>query len=921
MENKALLGGTSSFLPVSWSVESMNPQSANVLQVGDEVGRYRVEAFVAEGGMGQVFRAWDTRLERRVALKIIRAEHASERDALNRFQREAQILAKLDHPGICHVYDWLDHQGTLVMAMEWVEGTSLNTLLDQGAMSTPQAIQLLKEVATALAAAHARGVVHRDLKPSNIRITKEGAAKILDFGLAKSAGEGFAFDAQARWASPAGEDESTRTFSSPCGPLTEPGMILGTRGFIAPELLMGEAATVATDMYAVGVIASLALTGDQLPRGHGKGQPWTRRMLKRRAGSGAHPLLGHRTLWHLVDRLLSPDPEARPSAQEVVGILERIQAPASGHWWASTTAIVSMVLAGFGIWFYARGAIPEFSAERPARLVVVPIRNLTPRPELTPMTEIVTKELLDHALRTFPQVKVVADGYRKHGENVPPMRLRVSEEAAERDFVGRLVARTGADLVLLGEVTQPPGSNQATLRVRLLDRKGDLRASREGHSNTSDFDPGALVSAVLRDLYRTLSPLGRSPVLPVLPARRALEAYGQGRSLDLQGKGDEALPLLEMAAQELPNFAPSWVAYSWSLVERGDSRALPTALLAQDTARRSGDWYSQAQTFRMLSTLARRKATDADEESLLQEGLALARNSGDRHLEEELLNELGDYWLFKGDYPAAERVLTHTLEMATADGNRWARASVLVNLANRAKYLGQSAEARNLYLEADQDASLLGDPTVRAIPQNNLAILDLEEGRAEDAERAFQEVLRLRREKGDPGGTCRVLVNLGIVSFMKGEFEEATTRFEVALDGAKKLQWPLLQGRALYRLGDVQRAQGNLIAASGRLNESLGFLRKEGTKANQAEALAALAECKVRQSDFLDAERLLDEAHRLAGNRPQFWRAKAWVEHKHGRDKNAQDFLALALADPKRDDPEHREEVRRLISTWRKRAG
>ena len=247
----------------------MPPQSPYVLQVGDEVGRYRVEAFVAEGGMGQVFRAWDTRLERRVALKTIRAEHTREKAALVRFQREAQILAKLDHPGICHVYDWLEHQGTLVMAMEWVEGTSLKSLLDQGAMPLPQATRLLKEVATALAAAHARGVVHRDLKPSNILITKEGAAKILDFGLAKSAGDGFIFDGQAGWASPAGEDESTRSFSGPGGPLTEPGMIMGTRGFIAPELLMGEPATVATDMYALGVIASLALTGDPTPGAQG----------------------------------------------------------------------------------------------------------------------------------------------------------------------------------------------------------------------------------------------------------------------------------------------------------------------------------------------------------------------------------------------------------------------------------------------------------------------------------------------------------------------------------------------------------------------------------------------------------------------------------------------------------------------------
>jgi tetratricopeptide (TPR) repeat protein/predicted Ser/Thr protein kinase len=889
------------------------------LQVGDVVGRYRVERFVAEGGMGRVFRAWDTKLERQVALKVIRADHASDKAALGRFQREAQILAKLDHPGICHVYDWLDHHGTLVMAMEWVDGAPLSALLEQGAMPVRQAIGLLRELALALAAAHSKGVIHRDLKPSNILVTGSGA-KVLDFGLAKIFEKPLVMDADHGFDPPAGEEESTRPCSSPGDPFTEPGMIMGTRGFIAPELLMGESASAATDMYALGVIASLALTGDFLPENKGARIPWTRRVLKRRSGSGPHPS-GPHTLWNLVDRLLSQDPESRPGAQEVVASLDRLLAPASPLWWAAVTPVVTLVLAGFGTWVYGRGAIPEFSSLRPARTVVTTFRNLTASRGLTPAVEITTTELLEHVLSGLPKVTVVTDRVPDQSGNGIRPRPEAMEEGVEQDFVRRVVARSGADLVLVGEMVQSPGSEQTTLKVRLLDRKGDRRAGWEIPTTTSRYEPNLAVSLVFKDINHAISPLRGVPVPQHMPSKEALEAYGRGCELVGRGEVTQALPLLEEAALQAPEFAPAVLKYGGILMDKGDPRALPTFMWARATARDSGDRCYEAQALFHLAWWVRRSATTGvlGVENLLKEALSLGKACGDVDLQAQALDRLGGYWIDHEDYDTAEHMLGSALELVTATGNRKVRASILVDLANLAKNRGRSAEARTLYLESIGETGVLEDPWLEAVNRNNLAVLDFEEGRLDSSEKVFQEVLQLRKRLGDIEGEYRVIVNLGIVAFMRRAFDQATTRFEAALLGARRHDLVLVQGRALYWLGDVLRAQGKLMAASLRLQESLGSLKKSGTPGEQAAALAALAECRARQWEFVEAERLLDEGRRIAGNRPQVWRARAWLQHQRGRKAESLDFLAMALADPKHEDSEHHEETRSLISTWRDR--
>src|SRR5512132_3537224 len=213
------------------------------LATGVRLGPYEILAPLGAGGMGEVYRARDTRLEREVAVKVLPAAAREDREARERFRREALALSRLNHPNIEMVLDLGEDAGTDYLVLELVPGESLAQRVSRGRVPEREAAEIGAQVAEALAEAHERGVMHRDLKPANVMLTPKGRAKVLDFGLAK-------FSQQP--------SDETQTMG-----LTRVGTTTGTPAYMAPEQLLGEAIDPRADLYALGVVLYELTTGQR----------------------------------------------------------------------------------------------------------------------------------------------------------------------------------------------------------------------------------------------------------------------------------------------------------------------------------------------------------------------------------------------------------------------------------------------------------------------------------------------------------------------------------------------------------------------------------------------------------------------------------------------------------------------------------
>jgi serine/threonine-protein kinase len=530
--------------------------------IGKTLSHYRLVEKIGEGGMGVVYRAHDSRLERDVALKVLPTGTLADEAVRKRFRNEALTLSKLDHPNIETVHDFDTQEGVDFLVMQYISGETLDVRLASGPLSDKEVARLGTQIAEGLAAAHTQGIIHRDLKPGNLSVTPDGRIKLLDFGLAKLLPR-------------VGEKSQIET-------VTSSDAVSGTLPYMAPEQLRGETVDVRTDIFALGAVLYEMATGkrpfpeDSSPRlidAILHQIPVTPRAMK----ASVSP-----ELERVVLKCLEKDPTLRYQSATDVGVdLRRLSAtgevvvpastpPRSRRWLHVAIGVVVLAVAAFIAYrpLNPPGAPSSDPADGKVMLAVLPFDNLSADPEQEYFSDGMTEEMIAHLGRLQPdQLGVIARTSAMHYKGVDK---RVDE-------IGR---ELGVDYILEGSVRRAAGRVRITAQLIQVSDQTQLWAENYERELANVF-------AVQNDVAERIAD---SLMLELLPAQQdrlakaprvnpeAREAYLKG--LYYWNKRNEeglkrGLTYFQQAIEMDPAYAPAYAGVADSYSVLADNRFLP----------------------------------------------------------------------------------------------------------------------------------------------------------------------------------------------------------------------------------------------------------------------------------------------------------------------------------------------------------
>ena len=502
---------------------------------GARIGPYDIREFLQKGGMGEVYKARDTRLDRTVAVKFLPPAFAADPGALERFQREARAASALNHPRICTVHDIGEYQGRPFFVMEFLEGQSLRDYIENKMVPVPELLDLAVQICDALAAAHARGIVHRDMKPANIFVQSSGQAKILDFGLAKLGAEPRAGRAQVV---PETSATASLTFT-----LTRPGTLMGTLAYLSPEQARGEEVDARTDIFSFGLVLYEMATGRPTFRGETSGELIGAILHQTPAKpSDLNPAVPS-GLERIILKALEKDRAARyQSSAELLADLEKLRAsmaaaPHTRRWLLVSGGAAAAALAG-GI-FIPR--LPVFQPRRRIRVAVLPLAESNPDPNRKYFAPGLHGQMISILGRLYPErLAVIArDSVKKYtGAN-----RRIDQAAADLNLdyvVDSAVERTGNNVRISAKLVR--AKDQATVWTETFDRSLNQMLATQSE----------IAQAVARGIERKLQP--NPEVKQALARPLNPEAY------EAQLRGD-----FVKAIEIDPYYAPAYVGRAYQL--------------------------------------------------------------------------------------------------------------------------------------------------------------------------------------------------------------------------------------------------------------------------------------------------------------------------------------------------------------------
>ncbi len=521
--------------------------------------------------MGVVYEAEDTRLRRRVALKFLPVETDADSAAVERFEREAQLASSLNHPSICTVHDIGTHENRPFIVMELLEGESLRSLIHGQPLPLEQVIDVSCQLADALDAAHAKGIVHRDIKPANIFVTSRGQAKLLDFGVAKLAGDRHG---------PAAGDE-TRAAADV---LTQPGTAVGSVNYMSPEQARGEELDGRTDLFALGLVIYEMATGRQAFGGQTTAVVFDA-LLNRQP---ADPKLSNPDLpddlQRVIERALEKDRRMRfQTAADMLAELKRIRRDSTGATSAAraatgasasaidmapaapatapaaggrsrrlTIGVPAVLILGALAWFVWSGARTPAFTERDT-ILIADFVNTTG----DPVFDDALKQAVSVQLQQTPYVTLLADGQVQR-------TLQLMQRGPDEPIVGgvarELCQRAGAQATVEGSI-QPLGSSYVIALGAFNCATGAALVQQQTQADSKETvlgQLGAAIVALREGLGESLASMERfdTPVGDATTSSlEALRAYGQGLRVRATQDDESSLPFFERAIEMDPDFA------------------------------------------------------------------------------------------------------------------------------------------------------------------------------------------------------------------------------------------------------------------------------------------------------------------------------------------------------------------------------
>jgi serine/threonine-protein kinase len=836
------------------------------LTPGTRLGQYEILAPLGAGGMGEVYRARDTRLGREVAIKILTGRLTPE-SGMSRFEREARLLASLNHPGIAAVYGLEEAEGMPFIVMELVPGETLSERLYAGPLPIPEALDVARQIAEALESAHEHGVVHRDLKPGNVKVTPEGRVKVLDLGLAK------AFDMKS-------SDEMSK---SPTMALdqTRPGVILGTAEFMSPEQARGKAVDKRTDIWAFGCVLYEMLTGRRAFTGETLSDVLAA-ILTTEPDWDALPPATPPRVRELLGRCLEKSPnrrlrdigEARIAMEEEVGVRPSVssgsgsrprpaaRAPSRRRPALAVAAVAAVLLAGLWIWNARRSESAPAAAERTdGRYLAVLFTDLSGMPRAQMYSDGLA-ETVRARLERFPSVQVT------------PPSADVPRSRAEADLL-RMARSLGANILLRGSIQRLGEQVRVTYSLVEVPEGNQIASGTVDGAASEIFaiqDQLADRVRVALDLRGETPPAGglvRAALEPAASRESYAEALGYLQRYDKEASVDSALEILEKLAKDAPESA---------LVQA----ALARGYLHKYTLTQQTGWAEQA-----MKASDRATALDpALAEVHITRGQLFSRTGKPASALQEFQKALSQ----------SARSVEALLGMAAAYGASGspAEAEKAYRQAISLRPLGWNVynQAGGFYYRQGKypEAVAMFQKVVQLMPDsvrgyNNLGAVYKQMGLFDKAQQALESSARIEPNDG-------AYMNLGNLEYYRGRYRESVKAFEEAarIGPAKPLNWA--------NLGDAYRWAPDLRPRSLEAYRKAIALGQQQLAINPRDAglHATLALSYAKSGELPAARRHMERALEIEPNNPDIFVQAAVVANLDEKPDEAVRWIGRAIA-------------------------